>query len=143
MDVLEGMAAKIDANQQTVTLEIPQDLPSVYIDASQVQRVLSNLLDNAIKYTPIGGFINITALHRTTQKIQVAIQDTGPGIPAENQDRIFEESFRLKRDEEKDGYGLGLALCRRILRAHYGRIWVESSPGEGSQFVFTLPVYRS
>lgn len=142
-DVLEGMAGKIDANQQTVTLEIPQDLPSVYIDFGQVQRVLSNLLDNAIKYTPRGGSISITAFHRTTQKIQVAIQDTGPGIPLENQDRIFEESFRLKRDEEKDGYGLGLALCRRILRAHYGRIWVESSPGEGSQFVFTLPVYRS
>ncbi|MEB3267714.1 MAG: histidine kinase [Leptolyngbya sp.] len=143
LDVLEAMEGKMHANQQTLTVEIPQDLPPVYIDPSQVQRVLCNLLDNAIKYTPVGGAISITALHRTTQKVQVIIRDTGPGIPVENQDRIFEESFRLKRDEGKDGYGLGLALCRRILRAHYGRIWVESTPGEGSQFFFTLPVYRS
>ncbi len=143
VDVLESMNSKIHHNQQTLDVEIPQDLPHVYIDASQVQRVLCNLLDNAIKYTPVGGHISICALHRTTQKVQVIISDTGPGIPTENQEKIFEESFRLQRDEAKDGYGLGLALCRRILRAHYGRIWVESTPGVGSQFFFTLPVYRS
>jgi two-component system clock-associated histidine kinase SasA len=143
MDVLDAMNSKVAQHQQHIEVEIPQDLPHVYIDGSQVQRVLFNLLDNAIKYTPVGGTIGISAFHRTTQKVQVTICDTGPGIPTENQERIFEESFRLERDEAKDGYGLGLALCRRILRAHYGRIWVESSPGKGSQFVFTLPVYRS
>ncbi|MEM9163185.1 MAG: ATP-binding protein, partial [Cyanobacteria bacterium P01_F01_bin.4] len=60
-----------------------------------------------------------------------------------NQTRIFEESFRLKRDRAKDGYGLGLSLCLRIVRAHYGQIWVDSSLGEGSTFHFTLPVYRA
>ncbi|MEL6385609.1 MAG: ATP-binding protein, partial [Cyanobacteria bacterium J06626_18] len=105
--------------------------------------VLFNLLDNAIKYTPEKGELYISALHRTTQKIQVSVKDTGPGIPQENCEKIFEESFRLQRDAEKDGYGLGLALCRRIIRAHYGQIWVESTVGEGSQFFFTLPVYRS
>ena len=81
------------------------------------------------------------ALHRTTQKVQVTIHDTGPGIPADNKEKIFEDSYRLQRDESKDGYGLGLALCQRIIRAHYGQIWVDSEPGNGSWFYFTLPVY--
>ena len=72
----------------------------------------------------------------------MAIQDTGPGIPKEKQEKIFEESYRLQRDQSKDGYGLGLALCQRIIRAHYGQIWVDSALGEGSCFYFTLPVYR-
>lgn len=142
-ETLASMRNKFEARSQTLDIDIPQDLPPVYVDAGQIQRVLYNLLDNAIKYTPEGGELYVTALHRTTQKIQVCIQDTGPGIPDEKRDQIFEDSFRLQRDEQKDGYGLGLALCRRIIRAHYGQIWVESSPGEGSQFLFTLPVFRS
>jgi two-component system clock-associated histidine kinase SasA len=105
--------------------------------------VLINLLDNAIKYTPEGGTIRISCLHRTTQKVQLSICDTGPGIPEENYESIFEERFRLKRDEAKDGYGIGLALCQRIVRAHYGQIWVDSAPNGGSCFHFTLPVYIS
>ena len=140
---LASMRNKFEARSQQVEIDIPQDLPHVYVDSGQIQRVLFNLLDNAIKYTPEGGELSISALHRTTQKIQVSVKDTGPGIPEENCEKIFEESFRLQRDEEKDGYGLGLALCRRIIRAHYGQIWVESTIGEGSQFFFTLPVYRS
>ena len=142
-DALASMCNKFEARSQQVEVDIPQDLPHVYVDPGQIQRILFNLLDNAIKYTPEGGKLYISALHRTTQKIQVSFKDTGPGIPEEKCEMIFEESFRLQRDEEKDGYGLGLALCRRIIRAHYGQIWVESTPGEGSQFFFTLPVYRS
>ncbi|MEM0979683.1 MAG: histidine kinase [Cyanobacteria bacterium P01_H01_bin.58] len=142
-EALASMRNKCEARQQEVEVDIPQDLPNVYVDPGQIQRVLSNLLDNAIKYTPENGAISLTALHRTTQKIQVCIQDTGPGISEDNYEKIFEERFRLQRDESKDGYGLGLALCRRIIRAHYGQIWVESKLGEGSQFFFTLPVYRS
>ncbi|NER83128.1 MAG: histidine kinase [Leptolyngbya sp. SIO1D8] len=142
-EALASMQNQLEARSQQVEVDIPQDLPHVYVDSGQIQRVLFNLLGNAIKYTPEGGNLHISALHRTTQKIQVAVKDTGPGIPKENCEKVFEESFRLQRDEEKDGYGLGLALCRRIIRAHYGQIWVESTAGEGSQFFFTLPVYRS
>jgi two-component system clock-associated histidine kinase SasA len=142
-ETLASMRNKFEARSQSVDIDIPQDLPPVYVDAGQIQRVLYNLLDNAIKYTPEGGELYVSALHRTTQKIQICVQDTGPGIPQEKREEIFEDSFRLQRDESKDGYGLGLALCRRIIRAHYGQIWVESSPGEGSQFLFTLPVFRS
>jgi len=104
--------------------------------------LMKNLLDNASKYAPVGGSIQVSMLHRTTQKIQVSVYDSGPGIPEENRDRIFEDHFRLKRDEEKDGYGLGLSLCQRIVRAHYGRIWVDTAPNTGGCFHFTLPIYR-
>jgi two-component system clock-associated histidine kinase SasA len=81
-------------------------------------------------------------MHRTAQKIEVSITDNGPGIPAEMRDRVFEERYRLERDDEADGYGIGLSLCRRIITAHYGRIWVDDAIGKkGSCFRFTLPVY--
>ena len=143
LEVVDAFQNRIDAKQQRLTTEIPQDLPTVYADGTQVKRVVTNLLDNAIKYTPAGGGVSIVALHRTTQKVQVTVTDTGPGIPSENRDHIFEESYRLQRDVTEEGYGLGLALCQRIIRAHYGQIWVDSAPGDGSSFYFTLPVYRA
>jgi two-component system clock-associated histidine kinase SasA len=142
-EILESIESNIQARQQTLDTDIPQDLPTVHADVNQIRRVIVNLLDNAIKYTPKGGKIKLMALHRTTQKVQISIHDTGPGIPADNHARIFEESFRLKRDQAEEGYGLGLALCLRIVRAHYGQIWVDSVSGEGSAFHFTLPVYRA
>lgn len=141
-EVLGSFQPKLASKYQVLEPDIPQDLPAVYADVDQVQRVLSNLIDNAIKYTPVHGKIGISALHRTTEKVQISIRDNGPGIPRENQKSIFEENFRLQRDRSQDGYGLGLALCQRIVRAHYGQIWVDSKQGEGSCFHFTLPVYR-
>ncbi|MEO1391475.1 MAG: histidine kinase [Cyanobacteria bacterium J06634_5] len=141
-DVMEAFQPKLDIKKQHINTDIPQDLPHVYADSDQVQRVLTNLIDNAIKYTPANGQIGITALHRTTEKVQISIRDTGPGIPKDNQKVIFKENFRLKRDQTEDGYGLGLALCQRIVQAHYGQIWVDSKKGEGSCFHFTLPVFK-
>ena len=141
-EVLVQMKDQFQLKSQHVETDIPQDLPCVYADEELVRQVLINLLDNASKYTPVGGRIQVSMLHRTTQKIQVSVYDSGPGIPEENRDRIFEDHFRLKRDEEKDGYGLGLSLCQRIIRAHYGRIWVDTAPNTGGCFHFTLPIYR-
>ena len=140
--VIDSFQGKLENKKQTVETDLPQDLPSTYADPDQVQRVLTNLIDNAIKYTPANGQIGVAALHRTTEKVQISVRDTGPGIPNDDQKSVFEESFRLKRDQAKDGYGLGLALCQQIIRAHYGQIWVDSKRGEGSCFHFTLPVYR-
>ena len=125
----------------TIKQDIPQDIPPVYADEELLRQLLANLLDNAIKYTPRGGVIGLSVLHRTSQKIQVSVSDNGRGIPPEKQEQIFERDFRLERDEKEEGYGLGLAFCRRIARAHYSRIWVDSSPDQGSTFHFTLPVY--
>jgi two-component system clock-associated histidine kinase SasA len=143
LQVLEEFSDRYTAKSQTVETDIPQDLPSVYADPERIRQVLVNLLDNAIKYTPVGGIITVAGLHRTTQKVQFSVGDTGPGIPEENRDRIFENLFRLQRDRGTDGYGIGLCLCQRIIRAHYGQIWVDSSPHGGAWFHFTMPVYPS
>lgn len=141
--VLENLEERFRAKSQQVNTDIPTDLPIVYADTERVRQVLTNILDNAAKYTPIDGTIHVSMLHRTAQKVQVSICDTGPGVPEENRDRIFEDHFRLQRDQAQDGYGIGLSLCQRIVRAHYGQIWVDSVPNQGSCFHFTLPVYRS
>jgi two-component system clock-associated histidine kinase SasA len=141
-DVLDDLHDRFQEKSQQVEKDIPSDLPMILADGERIRQVLVNLLDNAIKYTPPGGTIYLAALHRTTQKVQVSVGDNGPGIPPENQERIFEERFRLKRDENKEGYGIGLSLCQRIIRAHYGQIWVDSTSNHGSCFHFTLPVFR-
>ena len=143
LEIIAYLQDRFQAKSQRVAHDIPSDLPSVYADNDRVRQVLVNLLDNAFKYTPVGGSIVISILHRTTQKVQVSVCDNGPGIPEENRDRIFEDHFRLERDEAKEGYGIGLSLCQRIIRAHYGQIWVDSTPNTGSCFHFTLPVCRT
>jgi two-component system clock-associated histidine kinase SasA len=141
-DIISQFANRVQEKSQLLKKDIPQDLPSVYADEELIRQVIVNLLDNAIKYTPEGGEIYLSILHRTSQKIQISICDTGPGIPPEKQERIFEGHFRLKRDEQQEGYGLGLCMCRKIINVHYGQIWVDSSSDRGSCFHFTLPVYR-
>lgn len=140
--ILADMEPKIMAKSQRLQVDIPLDLPCIHADGDHIRQVIVNLLDNAIKYTPEGGVIQLSVLHRTTQKVQICIRDDGPGIPVEKQKFIFKDSFRLERDEDKEGYGIGLALCQQIIRAHYGQLWVDSTPGEGSAFQFTLPIYR-
>ncbi|MFM7424866.1 MAG: histidine kinase [Elainella sp.] len=144
LEVLARLQEQFQAKDQEIQTDFPSDLPRVYADPDRVRQVLVNLLDNASKYTPQSGKISLAILHRTTQKVQVSICDTGPGIPDENQERIFEDRFRLQRDAAQEGYGIGLALCKRIVQAHFGQIWVDSDPeqGRGSCFHFTLPVYR-
>jgi two-component system clock-associated histidine kinase SasA len=141
LDTLEELRDRYIEKSLKIQKDIPKDLPTVYADPERIRQVLINLLDNAIKYTPEGGTISVAGLHRTTQKVQFSIGDTGPGIPEENRNRIFENHFRLERDKGKEGYGIGLCLCQRIIRAHYGQIWVDSSPSGGAWFHFTLPVY--
>ncbi|MDJ0737353.1 MAG: histidine kinase [Nostocaceae cyanobacterium] len=141
LNVLEELRDRYITKSLKIEKDIPQDLPPVYADPERIRQVLVNLLDNAIKYTPAGGTITIAGLHRTTQKVQFSIGDTGPGIPEENRDHIFENLFRLERDENKEGYGIGLSLCQRIIQAHYGQIWVDTAPSSGALFHFTLPVY--
>jgi len=121
--------------------DLPQDVPEAHADQELIRQVLVNLLDNAVKYTPEAGTIQVSILHRTAQKIQVTVCDDGPGIPPEKREEIFEGHVRLDRDKAKEGYGLGLSLCRQVIRAHYGHIWVDSDANRGSCFHFTLPVY--
>lgn len=141
-DIIGQFEAKFKQKSMKFTLDLPQDLPLVYADAELIRQLIGNLLENAIKYTPERGSISLSVLHRTNQKVQVSICDTGPGIPAAKREKIFEDSFRLKRDLAEEGYGLGLATCHQIVSAHYGQIWVDSSAESGSCFHFTLLVHK-
>ncbi|CCH66651.1 Clock-associated two-component sensor histidine kinase SasA [Richelia intracellularis HH01] len=141
LDTIYELCDSYMSKSITIEKDIPKDLPYVYADPERIHQVLINLFDNAIKYTPANGRICISALHRTTQKVQCSISDTGPGIPEDNREQIFENRFRLERDKKQDGYGIGLSFCQRIIQAHFGRIWVESTPNGGALFHFTLPVY--
>lgn len=141
-EVVSQFDARLKGKSMTLVVDIPQDIPQVYADKELIRQLIGNLLDNAIKYTPKNGKITLSVLHRTNQKVQVSVCDTGPGIPQEKRERIFEDSFRLQRDRSQEGYGLGLATCYQIVSAHYGQIWVDSSPESGSCFQFTLLVHK-
>jgi two-component system phosphate regulon sensor histidine kinase PhoR len=132
-------AARIEADTKNITIvfELPEKMLSVITaDAAMINRVLRNLLGNAIKYTNPGGTITIK-LSDHDEAVLVQIIDTGVGIPENHLPYIFDAFYRVNRNSK--GSGLGLAISKTIIEAHGGRIWAESSPGKGSVFSFTLP----
>ncbi|MFQ6100421.1 MAG: ATP-binding protein [Anaerolineae bacterium] len=125
--------------EQTLTAQVSRDLPKVSADGDLILRVLTNLLDNAVKFTVRGGQITLS-VQRVEEKILFTVSDTGPGIAPEHHQRIFERFTRLEDAEGVKGTGLGLAFCKLAVEAHGGHIWVESEVGQGSRFKFTLPL---
>jgi two-component system sensor histidine kinase KdpD len=121
-----------------VEIHIPADLPLVPFDPALVEQVLINLLENATKYTPAGSPIDITA-RKVSRSVEVIVADRGPGVDPADAERVFEKFYRV-RDGEGGGAGLGLTICRGIVSAHGGRIWVEPREGGGGEFHFTLPL---
>jgi PAS domain S-box-containing protein len=117
---------------------IPLSLPTVEADSDMIRRVISNLLDNAVKYTPSGGNIRLTA-ENADQSVVFSVVDSGPGIPTEERHRIFDKYSRIERVGAPKGLGLGLAFCRLAVKAHGGRIWVDSPAEGGAAFRFMLP----
>jgi signal transduction histidine kinase len=123
-----------------VALELAPDVDAVEGDERRLRQVVFNLLSNAVKFTPEGGSV-VVASARVDGEVRVSVTDTGPGIVAEEQERIFEEFHQTDVGvQQREGTGLGLALSKRLVELHGGRIWVESEPGHGSRFVFTLPI---
>src|ERR1700688_819341 len=135
------------ANEKNVGLEIGMDqrLPLVHADPDRVLEVMINLMDNAIKFTPPDGGVMLQAsmVDADPSSVYVSISDTGRGIGPEAKALIFERLYQDPEsvDNNRSGLGLGLFICREIIRLHEGRIWVSSEPGQGSTFTFTLPVY--
>ena len=125
-------------NEHTVEVVLPGELPAVYVDAHLVTQVLVNLLDNAGKHTPPGTRINISA-EPEAATVRVVVEDTGPGLPAGDPDRLFAKFQRGLEEGNTGGAGLGLAICRAIVNAHGGQISAAPRPGGGSRFMFTLP----
>jgi two-component system sensor histidine kinase/response regulator len=126
----------------TTTLHVPQELPSVHADYNALLRILGNLLDNAIKFTPTNGRISISA-RQVSDGVQFSVTDTGYGIPSEQLQRVFEKFAQadIRAEGQRSGVGLGLTYCKLAVEAHHGRIWVESAEGSGTTFHFILPLW--
>jgi two-component system phosphate regulon sensor histidine kinase PhoR len=145
MELIEACAEttllKADRKEITLEIEVPPKLPAVRGDAGLMRDVLQNLLDNAIQYTPHGGHIRVTADAGDRDAV-VTVADTGIGIPLADQERIFERFYRVDaaRSREAGGTGLGLSIAKHIVEAHGGRLWVESTVGQGSRFSFSIPL---
>lgn len=120
-------------------VDFPESLPPVFVDRDRIEQVLSNLVSNAMKFTPKRGRIAVRAAMEG-DTVRITVEDTGPGIPPEDQERIFDRFWQAARDRRHGGAGLGLAISRGIVDAHGGRIWADSRPAEGSAFHFTVPV---
>ena len=137
----ETALMKASRKQITLDIEIPPGLPPVRGDASLLRDVLQNLVDNAIQYTPPGGRICVSARVNSNEMV-IEVLDTGIGIPLVDQERIFERFYRVDaaRSREAGGTGLGLSIAKHIIDAHDGRLWVESTVGEGSRFSFSIPL---
>jgi two-component system sensor histidine kinase KdpD len=134
--VLERLQPQLVAHPVNVT--VPDDLPPVPVDVVEIDEVLSNLLENAAKYTPAGTPIHISAQH-TGAAIAVQVSDDGPGIPTEHLPHLFDRYYRVHAGPT-GGSGLGLAIAKGIVEAHGGHMAVVSRPGQGTTFTFTLPL---
>jgi len=139
--VLNNLESKSEIHR--LINEVPADLPPAWADPLRVERILYNLVDNAVKYSPEGGEVRVIA-RQNGGFLTIGIKDHGPGISADDQARLFQSFERLGASVKGaiQGTGLGLRVCRILVEAHGGRIWVESEIGKGSTFVFTLPAAR-
>jgi two-component system, OmpR family, sensor histidine kinase KdpD len=137
VDVRARLAPRIKSHPLTITVE--SDLPLLRFDYVQIAQVLVNLIENAVKYTADGTPITVTA-HQVPGAIEISVHDDGPGIPREHQLRLFDTFYRAYAATAAPGAGLGLAISKGLVEAHGGRIWVESEPGKGTTFRFTLPL---
>ncbi len=138
-EVADDMSPVASSHGQALVLELPSSLPLARADEGRLRQVVLNLLNNASKFTPDGGKIVLRAREDGADLV-VEVQDTGRGITAEEQQRLFEPYHRLESDREHlSGLGLGLALCKTLVELHGGRIWVQSEAGKGSTFGFSVP----
>ena len=128
-----------EGRRQTLVSVAPPQLPRLWVDVDMTRRVLTNLIENAIKFTPTEGRIEVGA-KPDGEWLELWVKDNGPGISAEDQERVFEKFTRLRGRDKPAGLGVGLAFCRLAVLGHGGRIWVQSQPGQGAEFHFTLPL---
>jgi signal transduction histidine kinase len=148
-EVTNSFSQQIHDKQQTLVSLIPENLPDVWADRTRLSQILTNLVSNAVKYTPtmgnitIGGELNdIPSEELTNLKIvHVWIQDTGIGVAEEDHHKIFQQYFRTDASKEMaSGTGLGLSITKSLVEMQGGRIWFDSNPGNGTTFHFTIPV---
>ena len=144
--LLGGVAA---AKQIRVTTDVARGVPNAWCDAMQIKQALVNLLSNALKLTPPFGFIEVAVRHgapgasragsAARREVELVVSDSGPGIPIDDRERVFERGVRLERDEHVPGTGIGLSVVRDVVEQHGGEVRIDETPGGGASFVLTLP----
>jgi two-component system sensor histidine kinase KdpD len=141
VDLISGALSELapTLKGRPLTVDVPESLPRAEADPELVQQVVKQLVENALKYSPEGSPISISTELKNA-KIVIGVADRGPGIEENERARIFEKFFRGRRHRfDTKGTGMGLAIAKGIVEAHGERIWVESEPGHGSAFFFSLP----
>ena len=144
--VLDSMAAAVEDKVIHLKCEVEPGLPPILVDEHLIMKVIRNLLNNALKFTPRGGEVVVTvgASVKSQESVLVSVRDTGCGIEKRHLERIFDRLYQIDSDGSLHGIGLGLglAICRESVSLHNGEIWAESEPGKGSTFSFTIPISR-
>lgn len=140
-EAVDAVCPMTDNRHQALLTHVPDNLPPILVDVDMIRRVLINLLENASKFTTVGGKVEAGA-RRDGEWVQFWVQDNGPGILPVDQEQIFSKFTRLKGADGPSGLGIGLAFCRLAVEGHGGRIWVESQPGMGAKFLLALPVVK-
>jgi signal transduction histidine kinase len=139
-EAIETHRASAEEHGIELGFRLDDPLPPVIADRDRVLQVLGNLLANAVKFTPAGGRVEVGA-SREGEEVRWWVEDSGPGIPPEHLPHLFDRFWQARRSHRR-GLGLGLAIVKGLVEAHGGRVWVESEPGRGSRFQFTLPASR-
>ena len=140
-EVIKYMEPTAKNNEQTLSLDLPHELPTVMADDDRVRQILLNLIGNAIKYSPTKGAIKLSAIRRN-ESLVISVEDTGRGISEEEQTGLFQPYYRIEAKESMSGLGLGLALSKKLVELQNGKIWVHSRKGVGSVFSFSLPIFE-
>jgi two-component system sensor histidine kinase KdpD len=139
--IVQAQVEKLGENveRRDVAVEIPEGLPPVNVDPELIGMVIWQLLSNALKYTPPASPLMLRA-NAEEKEVIISIEDRGPGISEQDRGKVFEKFYRGKDQRERiPGTGMGLTIAREIVRAHHGRIWVDSEPGKGTTFSFSVP----
>jgi signal transduction histidine kinase len=140
----DKFARRAKEEDKVFQLNLPPSLPLLLGDPPWLERAFTNLLDNAVKYTPMGGTISLAAMETGAGAVEVLVSDTGPGIPPEDQPRIFERFYRVDKSRAgAEGIGLGLAIVKEIVEAHGGEVGLSSQLGQGSRFTVRLPTLQA
>ncbi len=138
--IADDVTSLASSQEQTLFSDLPASLPPIQADEERLRQIVLNLLNNACKFTPRAGKVTLRARQKAACLV-IEVEDTGPGIAEEEQQRLFQPYSRLESDRERlSGLGLGLALCKTLVELHGGQIWVESQKGKGSIFSFSVPL---
>lgn len=140
--VVQSLQAAADKAHVTITVDLADELSPLHADGLRLQQVLSNLLGNAMKFSPQGSEVRLTVAPHADDNLLISVADQGRGVPLEDHARIFERFYQSESSvrNRSGGYGLGLSIAKLIVEQHNGRIWVESAPGQGATFSFTVPI---